>query len=70
MILKALVLGSERLDGKGGDCELAFVAGVVWCGVVWCGTGSSCFVLWCALCSAPPSWCGAGSMTNKGAGAL
>ena len=60
MILKALVLGSERLDGKGGIANWR-----LW--QVCCGTGSSCFVLWCALCCAPPSWCGVGSMTNKGA---
>ena len=44
MILKALVLGSERLDGKG---EIANWR--LW--QVWGGTGSSCFVLLCALCT-------------------
>ena len=43
------------------------------CGVVWCGVGPPPVLycgVHCALCCAPPSWCGAGSMTNKGAGAL
>ena len=55
MILKALVLGSERLDGKGGDCELALVAGVLWVLLLFCTVVCTAH---CALCATIMVWGG------------